>query len=103
MKKKAECGGLFSGFERENDRIAVAAVGIWKSHLIAISKGRGKGVKTCFRFSSLSTARHFHGRPRRPNVLAPLSAGMRSRRFYPRATAKNRVLSSPPKKRFNPN
>ncbi len=62
---------------------------MWKSHLIAISKGRGKGVKTCFGFSSISTARHFHRRPRRSNVLAPLSAGMRSRRFYPRATAKN--------------
>ena len=60
----------FFGFEVGNDNIAVAAVGMWKSRRFAISKGGGKREKTCFWFSSLSTARHFHGRSCRPNALA---------------------------------
>ena len=34
---------------------------MWESRR-AISKGGGKRWETCFWFSSLSTARHFHGR-----------------------------------------
>ena len=49
------CGGsqravLVFGFERGSDSIAVAAVGMWKSGLWAISKGGGKRVKTAFGF-----------------------------------------------------
>ena len=55
-----------------NDGTAVAAVEMWKLRLIAISKDGGKGVETCLWFSSLSTARHFHGRPRgQVRLLAP--------------------------------
>ena len=41
---------LVLGFERGSDGIAVAAVGMWKSVLWAISKGGGKRVKTAFGF-----------------------------------------------------
>ncbi len=85
----SECAGILFGFEGRSDTAAVAAVGMWKSHFIVISKGGGKGVKTCFRFSSLSRARHFHCRSRAQNLLASSSVQKRSRRFYPRATAKN--------------
>ena len=64
VRGASECAGLLFGFEVRSDTAAVAAVGMWKSHSIAISKGGGKGVKTCIRFSSLSIARHFHGRSR---------------------------------------
>ena len=45
---------LVFGFERGSDSIAVAAVGIWKSGLWAISKGGGKRVKTAFGFPGLT-------------------------------------------------
>ena len=76
-------------FERGNDGIAVAAVEMWKSRFIAISKGGGKRAKTCLWFSSLSTARHFHGRPRTPSVRVRPSMLCLNGRFYPRQTAKN--------------
>ncbi len=60
------------GFEQGSGSIAVAAVGMWKSDLWAISKGGGKRVKTWFCLSSPSTARHFHGRPRgQARLLTP--------------------------------
>ena len=60
----SECAVFLFGIEQGSGSIAVAAVGMWKSGLWAISKGGGKRVKTWFWFSSLSTARHFHGRLR---------------------------------------
>ena len=62
MRGVRVCLVRFFGFEVGNDNIAVAAVGMWKSRLFAISKGGGKREETCLWFSSLSTARHFHGR-----------------------------------------
>ena len=82
----------FLEFEVGNDNIAVAAVGMWKSRLFAISKGGGKRVKTCDWFSSLSTARHFHGRSCGPNALARTSTSALAnlnRLSYPHQTAKN--------------
>ena len=65
-------GGAHVWVWAENDGTAVAAVEMWKSRLIAISKDGGKGVKTCLWFSSLSTARNFHRRPRgQVRLLAP--------------------------------
>ena len=61
-----------SGLNREAAASPSAAVGMWKSGLWAISKGGGTRVKTRFWLSSLSTARHFHGRPRgQVRLLAP--------------------------------
>ncbi len=50
----SECAGLLFGFERGSDTVAVAAGGMWESHLVAIPKCGGKGVRICLRLSSLS-------------------------------------------------
>ena len=92
VRGASECAGLLFGFEGSNDTAAVAAIGMWKAHFIVISKGGGKGVETCFRFSSLSMARHFHGQSRAQKLLASSSVEKRSRRFYPRATTKNPIF-----------
>ena len=92
MRGVRECRVPFLEFEVGNDNIAVAAVGMWKSRLFAISKGGGKRAKTCAWFSSLSTARHFHGRSCGPNALARTSTSALanvSRLSYPHQTAKN--------------
>ena len=73
MRGVRESRVRFLEFEVGNDNIAVAAVGMWKSRLFAISKGGGKRAKTCAWFSSLSTARHFHVRSCGPNAFAPTS------------------------------
>ena len=56
MRGVRESRVRFLEFEVGNDNIAVAAVGMWKSCLFAIS-----------------TARHFHGRSCGPNALATTS------------------------------
>lgn len=38
----------------------VGAVAMWESRLVRFPRARGHGGKTCFWFSSVSTARHFH-------------------------------------------
>ena len=91
-----ECAALLFGFERGSDRIVVAAVGMWKSRLMAISKGGGKGAKTCVWFSSHSTTRHLHGRPGGPTVRARPPLPDLKGRFYPRQTAKKLFLDEVP-------
>ena len=98
MRGVMECRVRFLEFEVGNDNIAVAAVGMWKSRLFPISKGGGKRAKTCVWFSSLSTARHFHGRSCGPNALARTSTSALanlSRLSYPHQTAKNRKGAIP--------
>ena len=87
----SECAVFLFGIEQGSGSIAVAAVGMWKSGLWAISTGGEKRVKTWFWFLA------FH-RPSSPwptsgpSTLTRPSLSTFDRRFYPRQAAKNQNI-----------